>query len=97
MFINLKILTPKVKYENLSLEKFCESCPRFLTPKILKVPLFNSYISKTGFDSYNSFFETFQKPSKPDMSNWRPAGRMRPLCLFCAARTGIFIIQQFNK
>ncbi len=34
--------------------------------------------------------------TRTGMSNWRPAGRMRPLCLFCAARTVIFIKQQ-NK
>jgi hypothetical protein len=31
---------------------------------------------------------TFQC-SSPGMSNWRPAGRMRPLCLFCAAQIGL--------
>ncbi len=35
--------------------------------------------------------------SRPGMSNWRPAGRMRPLCLFCVARIGILLMQQLNK
>jgi len=34
---------------------------------------------------------------KAGMSKWRPAGRMQPLCLFCAARIGIFIMLQFNS
>ncbi len=30
------------------------------------------------------------------MLNWWPSGRMQPLCLFCAAQIGIFIMQEFN-
>jgi len=33
-----------------------------------------------------------RKYYRAGMSNWRPAG----LCSFCAARIGIFIMQQFN-
>jgi hypothetical protein len=39
---------------------------------------------------------TGKPPSMTGMSNWRPAGRMRPLCVFCVAQIMIFNMLQIN-
>jgi len=52
--------------------------------------LFMSFVGRQLSNVENQWF-------RPGMSNWRPAGRMRPLCLFCVARIDNFIMQQFNN
>jgi len=62
----------------------------------------HSLIIKWNVNTENEWLATWTRElellssSTTGMSNWRPAGHMRPLSSFCAARIGIFIMLQFN-